>query len=162
MTGNEESLWADFEEYLRDEYYPHMNGDPAIQALADKMNRFLRKVCYRMATLCALWNLNRDGVRVRSIEDDEGNKETALRLEYGNRISGILVLSAHNVCSSCQWHGQQIGEQRLTRFTRQTLTACNLDIEHILRAHLESMREEANAIQQFVDTRREAQHDLPF
>ena len=164
--NSEDSLWATLEEAIRDGHFIPFK-------LADKENAALFALAVRMNTLMLLLE-NRmhcalDILRERELTEEmnailraPANGDIHIRLNYGNYIGGLLVFSGSGLASSITWHGRRLNGGRLTCFNRTTLTACDLNLETIFDSHLGSLRDEAAAVQQFIDERRAAQRDLPF
>lgn len=164
--NSEDSLWATLEEAIRDGHFiPFKLADKenaALFALAVRMNTLMLLLENRMH--CALDILLERVLteEVNAILRDPANGDINIRLNYGNHIGGLLVFSGGALASSITWHEQRLNGGRLSRFNRATLTACDLNLETIFDSHLGSLRDEAAAVQQFIDERRAAQRDLPF
>lgn len=164
--NSEDSLWATLEEAIRDGHFiPFKLADKenaALFALAVRMNTLMLLLENRMH--CALDILLERVLteEVNAILRDPANGDINIRLNYGNYIGGLLIFSGGGLASSITWHGRRLNGGRLSRFDRKTLTTCGLSLEAIFDSHFASLRDEAAAVQQFIDARREAQRDLPF
>ncbi|WP_314258579.1 hypothetical protein [Cardiobacterium hominis] len=162
--SSEDSLWETLEESIRDGYFVPFQfsaeGDEALFPLAARMNTLMLLLGNRMrSALNILRELDED---VSAILRDPANGDIHIRLNYGNYIGGLLIFSGGGLASSITWHGRRLNGGRLSRFDRKTLTTCGLSLEAIFDSHFASLRDEAAAVQQFIDARREAQRDLPF
>lgn len=162
--SSEDSLWETLEESIRDGYFVPFQfsaeGDEALFPLAARMNTLMLLLGNRMrSALNILRELDED---VSAILRDPANGDIHIRINYGNHIGGLLVYSGSGLTSHITWHGQRLNGGRVSRFDRATLTACDLNLETIFDSHLGSLRDEAAAVQQFIDERRAAQRDLPF
>lgn len=163
-SGN--SLWATMEEAIRDGYYAPFrlaNKENAeLFRLAVRMNTLLRQLDDRMRSALDILLECDLTEQVSAILRDPANGDIHIRINYGNHIGGLLVYSGSGLTSHITWHGQRLNGGRVSRFDRATLTACDLNLETIFDSHLGSLRDEAAAVQQFIDERRAAQRDLPF
>ena len=164
--NSEDSLWATLEEAIRDGHFiPFKLADKenaALFALAVRMNTLMLLLENRMH--CALDILLERVLteEVNAILRDPASGDIHICFNYGNYIGGLLIFSGNGLTSHITWHGRRLNGGRLTCFNRATLTACGLDLAEIFDSHLNSLREEAAAVQQFIDARRAAQCDLPF
>lgn len=164
--SSEDSLWATLEEAIRDGHFiPFKLADKenaALFALAVRMNTLMLLLENRMH--CALDILLERVLteEVNAILRDPAIGDIHICFNYGNYIGGLLVFRYSGLSSHITWHGRRLNGGRLTRFNRATLAACDLKLGAIFDSHLDSLREEAAAVQQFIDERRAAQCDLPF
>ena len=164
--NSEDSLWATLEEAIRDGYFAPLplkgRENAALFALAVRMNALMLQLDNRMRSAMDILMECDLTEEVGAILRDPANGDIHIRLDYGNYIGGLLVFSYSGLSSHITWHGRRLNGGRLTCFNRTTLTACDLNLETIFDSHLGSLRDEAAAVQQFIDERRAARRDLPF
>ena len=160
---NEEVLWADFERTIKDGYYRPFTvyeDNAVLLPLVDRMNKFLLLMQNRLNTTVDILH-ELDALKdVVVILREPG--QISVRFDYGNQTNGILIFADRTITSATGWHEKKITDGQEIRFNRATLTACDLKLEAIFDSHLDSLHEEAAAVQQFIDARRDAQGDLPF
>lgn len=164
--SSEDSLWETLEEAIRDGYFIpfQLSGkdDEALFPLVARMNTLMLLMGDRMRSALDILRERELTEQVSAILRDPANGDIHIRINYGNHIGGLLVYSGSGLTSHITWHGQRLNGGRVSRFDRATLTACDLNLETIFDSHLGSLRDEAAAVQQFIDERRAAQRDLPF
>ena len=154
------------EEAIRDGYFIpfQLSGkdDEALFPLVARMNTLMLLMGDRMRSALDILRERELTGQANAILRDPANGDIYIHLNYGNYIGGLLIFSGGGLTSSITWHEQRLNGGRLSRFNRATLTACDLNLEAIFDSHFASLRDEAAAVQQFIDERRAAQRDLPF
>lgn len=164
--SSEDSLWETLEEAIRDGYFIpfQLSGkdDEALFPLVARMNTLMLLMGDRMRSALDILRERELTGQANAILRDPASGDIHICFNYGNYIGGLLVYSGSGLTSHITWHGQRLNGGRVSRFDRATLTACDLNLETIFDSHLGSLRDEAAAVQQFIDERRAAQRNLPF
>ena len=154
----EKQLWADYCRAIsKCDYDPLTPYHADLYSLANKLNAMLADIQNRMT--CALQiaqDIQGEEPRVRN-EDKWGGSVVELALTFGNNIRAVMNIGVSGI-HSLFYYDSALVTAKTSRYA--DITAGD-SINIIAHGHLDWLRGENHALQQYLAERRAAQADLP-
>ena len=165
-TAAERQLWADYRRAVQErDYDPLVTGLADLRPLADQLNAVLSAIPNRMS--CALriaQDIQGDEPRVEAVRNaakwQGGAVEIALT--FADRARAALNIGVSSIYSLFYYGNDYDNALVTTKTSRYADMTADDSIDTLARRHLDWLRAENRALQQYLAERRAAQADLPL
>ena len=164
-TAAERQLWADYRRAVRErDYDPLIPYHEDLRPLADKLNAMLTDIQNRMT--CALQiaqDICGDEPRVEVVRNAEKWQGGAVEiaLTFADRAHAAMNIGVSSVYSLFYYGNDYDKALVTTKTSRYADITAGDSISIIAHGHLDWLRGENHALQQYLAERRAAQADLP-
>ena len=161
-TAAERHLWADYRRAVQErDYDPLVTGLADLRPLADQLNAVLSAIPNRMS--CALriaQDIQGDEPRIEAVRNAEKWQGGAVEiaLTFADRARAALNIGVSSIYSLFYYDGALM----TTKTSRYADMTAGDSIDTLAHQHLEWLRAENRALQQYLAERRAAQADLPL
>ncbi len=158
----EKQLWAGFRRAVRErDYDPLLPYHEDLRPLADRLNAMLADIQNRMT--CALQiaqDICGGEPRVEAVRNAEKwqGGDVELALAFGNNIRAVMNIGVSSIHSLFYYDNALV----TTKTSRYADMTAGDSIDTLAHQHLEWLRAENRALQQYLAERRAAQADLPL
>lgn len=157
----EKQLWAGFRRAVQErDYDPLIPYHEDLRPLADRLNAMLADIQNRMT--CALQiaqDICGDEPRIESVRNERKWEDSVveLALAFGNNIRAVMNIGVCGIYSLFYYDNALV----TTKTSRYADMTADDSIDTLARRHLDWLRAENRALQQYLAERRAAQADLP-
>ena len=165
-TEAEKQLWAGYRRAIRErDYDPLIPYHDDLRPLADQLNAMLTNIQNRMT--CALQiaqDIQGDEPRVEAIRnaDKWQGGAVVIALTFADRARAALNIGVSSIYSLFYYGDDYDKALVTTKTSRYADMAAGDSISIIAHGHLDWLRVENRALQQYLAERRAAQADLPL
>ena len=165
-TAAERQLWADYRRAVQErDYDPLVTGLADLRPLADQLNAVLSAIPNRMS--CALriaQDIQGDEPRVEAVRNAEKWQGGAVEiaLTFADRARAAMNIGVSSIYSLFYYGNDYDNALVTTKTSRYADMTADDSIDTLARRHLDWLRAENRALQQYLAERRAAQADLPL
>ena len=165
-TAAERQLWADFRRAVQErDYDPLVTGLADLRPLADQLNAVLSVIPNRMSyALRIAQDIQGDEPRVEAVRNAEKWQRGAVEiaLTFADRARAAMNIGVSSIYSLFYYGNDYDNALVTTKTSRYADMTAGDSIDTLAHQHLEWLRAENRALQQYLAERRAAQADLPL